>query len=113
MATNGDREAGASAVDAFLAELPEDARIALESLRGVIRAAAPEAVETIAYSVPALRYKGRPLVSFSAGRTGKGSCALYVQSPSLMEAHRDELRGYDTSKGTIRFKPGKDLQNIG
>lgn len=91
-------------VDAFLAALPDDLRMALEHLRNQIVEAAPEAVETIAYGVPAFRYRGRPLVSFSAGRSGKGPCALYVQSPPLMQAHRDELRGYDTGKGTIRFQ---------
>ena len=102
-------QAGSPAIDAFLASLPADIRAALEGLRQVIRAAAPGAVETIAYSVPAFRYKGRPLVSFSAGRAGKGPCALYVQSPVLMEAHADELAGYDTSKGTVRFRPEKPL----
>jgi uncharacterized protein YdhG (YjbR/CyaY superfamily) len=92
-------------VDAFLAALPDDLRIALERVRDVIAAAAPEAVETIAYSVPAFKYQGRPLVSFSAGRAGKGPCAFYVQSPRLMEAHREELKDYDTGKGTIRFQP--------
>jgi uncharacterized protein YdhG (YjbR/CyaY superfamily) len=96
-------------MDAFLAALPDDTRTALEALRRTIRAAAPDAVETIAYSVPAFRYKGRPLVSFSAGRTGKGPCAFYVQSPELMDAHRAELTGYDTSKGTIRFHANEPL----
>jgi len=36
-------------------------------------------------------------------------CAFYVQSPALMDAHRDELRAYDTSKGTIRFRPREPL----
>jgi uncharacterized protein YdhG (YjbR/CyaY superfamily) len=30
-------------------------------------------------------------------------------SPAVMEAHRGELSGYDTSKGTIRFAPGEPL----
>jgi uncharacterized protein YdhG (YjbR/CyaY superfamily) len=102
-------KAGAAEIDAFLAALPDDTRIALEALRRVIRAAAPDALETIAYSVPAFKYKRRPLVSFSAGRSGTGPCAFYVQSPELMDEHRDELRGYDTSKGTIRFKAGEPL----
>jgi len=96
-------------VDAFLAELPDDLRTALEGLRGAIAAAAPDAVETIAYSVPAFKYRGRPLVSFSAGRNGKGPCAFYVQSPGLMDAHRDELKRYDTGKGTIHFTPTEPL----
>ncbi len=100
---------GSGQIDAFLAALPDDSRAALEDLRRAIRAAAPDAVETIAYSVPAFKYRGRPLVSFSAGRTGRGACAFYVQSPELMDAHRDELRGYDTSKGTIRFRPSEPL----
>ena len=104
-----DRLAGSAEIDAFLASLPSDTRQALERLRRAIRAAAPDAVEAIAYGVPAFRYKGRPLVSFSAGRTGKGHCAFYVQSPAVMDALHDELSGYDTSKGTVRFQPGDPL----
>lgn len=89
-------------VDNVLAALPEDARKALEALRRTIAAAAPEAVETINYGVPAFKYRGRPLVSFAAA---KNHCSFYVQSPAVMEAHRDELASYDTSKGTLRFAP--------
>ena len=96
-------------IDALLAALPEDLRTALETLRRQIAAAAPDAVETIAYSVPAFRYRGRPLVSFSAGRNGAGPCALYVQSPALMDANRELLERYDTGKGTIRFTPAAPL----
>ena len=96
-------------VDALLAELPDEVRTALERLREIIAAAAPEAVETIGYGVPAFKYRGRPLVSFGAGKTGKRHCAFYVQSPAVMDAHRDEVAGYDTSAGTIRFQPSEPL----
>jgi uncharacterized protein YdhG (YjbR/CyaY superfamily) len=69
-------------------------------LRRVIAAAAPDAVEAISYGVPAFKYRGRPLVSYGAG---KNHCAFYVQSPAVMDAHRHALAGLDTSKGTIRF----------
>jgi uncharacterized protein YdhG (YjbR/CyaY superfamily) len=91
-------------IDAFLAAVPTDVRDALEALRRTIAAAAPDAVEAIAYGVPAFRYRGRPLVSFGAG---KGHCSFYVQSPAVMEAHRAALEGYDTAKGTIRFAPDR------
>jgi uncharacterized protein YdhG (YjbR/CyaY superfamily) len=93
-------------IDEVLAGLPEETRSALEGLRRTIAKAAPEAVEVISYGVPAFKYRGRPLVSFGAG---KQHCAFYVQSPAVMEAHRDELVGYETAKGTIRFAPGEPL----
>jgi uncharacterized protein YdhG (YjbR/CyaY superfamily) len=36
-------------------------------------------------------------------------CAFYLMSSSTVAAHKDELRGYDTSKGTIRFKADRPL----
>ena len=93
-------------IDEFLAGLPEQTQGALETLRRTIAAAAPEAVEGIGYGVPAFSYRGRPLVSFGAA---KNHCSFYVQSPAVMDAHRDELAGYDTAKGTIRFAPSNPL----
>lgn len=93
-------------VDAFLARLPDDQRQVLEALRRTIAAAAPEAEEGIGYGVPAFRYRGRPLVSFGAG---KAHCSFYVQSPAVIDAHREELAGRDVSKGTVRFTPEEPL----
>jgi uncharacterized protein YdhG (YjbR/CyaY superfamily) len=86
--------------------MPEDVRAALENLRRMIATAAPEAVETISYGVPAFKYRGRPLVSIGAA---KNHCSFYVQSPALMDEHLDDLASYETSKGTIRFPPNKPL----
>ena len=93
-------------IDAVLAALPEPEREALGALRDVIAAAAPEAVEAISYGVPAFKYRGRPLVSFAAARN---HLSFFVQSPAVMEAHRDDVAGFDTSKGTIRFTPDKRI----
>ena len=46
---------GSADVDAFLAPLSEGVRVALQALRRAIAAAAPEAVETINYGVPAFK----------------------------------------------------------
>jgi len=96
----------ASQIDAYLATLPEAMRTALEELRRTISTAAPDAEAVIGYGVPAFRYRGRPLVSFGATRT-HGS--FYVQSPAVMDAHRSELEGYRTAKGTVHFVPGTPL----
>ncbi|MGH2584341.1 MAG: iron chaperone [Dehalococcoidia bacterium] len=93
-------------VDEYLAAVTDDARDTLEKLRTAIKAAAPEATEVISYQVPTFKYQGRPLVSFGVA---KNHCAFYVMSPSVMEAHEDELKTYNTAKGTIRFLVGQPL----
>lgn len=109
MGDQGPRPQSPSAqVDDVLAAMPADVRAALERLRRVIAGAAPEAVEAIAYGVPAFKYKGRPLVSYGAG---KNHAAFYVQSPAVMEAHAADLAGLDTAKGTIRFTPDNPLSD--
>ena len=93
-------------IDEYLAVLSDDQRAALEKLSKTIRAAAPEAQECISYQLAAFRLEGRMLVAF--GATPK-HCAFYLMSGSTVAAYKDELAGYDTSKGTIRFQPGKPL----
>lgn len=99
-------QAAVAEIDAYLATLPIDMRRALQALRETIQAAAPDAVEAISYGAPAFKYRGRPLVSYRAART---HCSFYPMNPSVMDAHRDELKPFDTSKGTIRFTPGKPI----
>jgi uncharacterized protein YdhG (YjbR/CyaY superfamily) len=90
-------------IDGYLADLPDDKRSTLSEMRRMIKAAAPDAVEGMAYGMPGFKYRGRPLVYFAAARN---HCALY--GPAVV-AFQDELAGYDASKGTIRFPPGEPL----
>jgi uncharacterized protein YdhG (YjbR/CyaY superfamily) len=92
-------------IDEYLAALSDDKRAALERLRRTIRVAAPKAEECISYQLPAYRQNGM-LVGF--GATPK-HCAFYLMSASTVETHREELKDYDTSKGTIRFQEDNPL----
>ena len=92
-------------VDEYLAALSDDKRAALEKLRQTIRAAAPKAEECISYQLAEFRQDGM-LVAFGATAN---HCAFYLMSSSTLEAYQDELKGYDTSKGTIRFPPDQPL----
>ena len=92
-------------IDEYLAGLSADQRQALEKVRRTIRAAAPAAEECISYSLPAFRLNG-VLVGFGASAR---HCAFYPMSGSTIAAFRNELKGYETSKGTIRFTPDKPL----
>ena len=89
-------------IDETLAALPADQRAALQTLRATIAAAAPEAEETISYSMPAFRYHGRALMSYSAF---KAHCSLFPMSGAVIEALADKLAGFATAKGTLRFTP--------
>ena len=95
----------ASTVDEYLAGVDDDQRAALEKLRKAIRSAAPQAEECISYGVPAFK-QNEMIASF--GATAK-HCALYVMSSSILVGFQDELAGYDTSTGTIRFAADKPL----
>jgi uncharacterized protein YdhG (YjbR/CyaY superfamily) len=101
-----DTAAATAQIDAYLATLPDDQRRALQALREAVRAAAPEAVEAIAYGAPAFRYRGRPLVAY---RAAKAHCAFFPMDPAVIDAHRDELTGFATARGTIRFTPDRRL----
>lgn len=91
---------GPKTIDEYLAALSDDKRAALEKLRKDIRAAAPRAEECISYQLPAFRLDGTMLVWFGASAN---HCAFYPGA--VVEAHKDALKDYDTSKGTIRFQP--------
>lgn len=92
-------------IDEYLATLNEEQRTALENLRKAIRSAAPRADECISYQLPTFRQNGM-LVSFGATAN---HLALYVMSASTLAAHKNELGGYETSKGSIRFQPEKPI----
>lgn len=91
---------GQGSIDDYLAGLDPTPRAALEQLRRTIAAAAPDAEEGWSYGVPAFRLGGRPLAGFAAAAK---HCSYFPMSGAVVAAHADELAGYDTSKGTIRF----------
>lgn len=93
-------------IDEYLAAVTVDQRTALEKLRRTIHAAAPKAEECISYGLAAFRLNGRPLVAFGAGAH---HCSLYPMSSATVTAFRDQLKGFETSKGTIRFQPDHPL----
>jgi uncharacterized protein YdhG (YjbR/CyaY superfamily) len=101
-----DAKRMAATVDEYLATISEPARSALVKMRAAIRSAAPpEAVETISYRMPALRTKKGVLVWFAAF---SNHCSLFPTA-AVIEAFKDNLKNFSTSKGTIHFPTDKPL----
>jgi uncharacterized protein YdhG (YjbR/CyaY superfamily) len=92
-------------VDAYLAAVPEPARSTLQRVRAAIRSVLPaEATEAISYGMPAFKYKGT-LLWFAAFSK---HCSLFPTA-SVIKAFQNELKGYETTKGTIHFPLDKPL----
>jgi uncharacterized protein YdhG (YjbR/CyaY superfamily) len=91
-------------IDAYIAGTPEDIRPVLEKIRETIRVAAPEAQETISYSMPAYKLKGI-LVYFAAFKDHIG----FFPTAEGVSHFKKELEPYDTSKGTVRFPLHKPI----
>lgn len=92
-------------IDEYLAGVPAESRAALETLRQTIKSIVPEAVETISYEIPTFKLNGRMLVSFAAFSE---HCSFFPGAGPI-ELHRDNLKSFPTSKGTIRFTPDRPL----
>ncbi len=92
-------------VDEYLAGVPEPAQSTLKKIRAAIRSAVPpEATEAISYGIPTFKYKG-PLVWSAAF---SNHCSLFPTS-SVIEAFKNELKCFSTSKGTIHFPTDRPL----
>src|SRR5262249_13121693 len=93
-------------IDRYLANVKLHHRETLQKLKQTIQIAAPKAEECISYGIPAFRLNGRSLVFFGAWRS---HCAFYPGSAATLKNFRNELKNFQTSKGTIRFSPDKPL----
>lgn len=92
-------------VDEYLAGIPEPARSTFNKMRAAIRSAVPpQAAEVISYRIPAFKHK-TVLVWLAAFSK---HCSLFPTA-AVIEAFKDELKGFSTSKGTIHFPTDKPL----
>lgn len=95
----------ATTIDDYIAEFPPATREVLEQVRAVIRAAAPDATETISYAIPTFDLRGRHLVHFAGFEhhigfypTGKGA-----------DAFAQEFSAYKTGRGSVQFPLDKPM----
>ena len=95
----------ASSIDEYTAGFPAETQKVLEELRALIRAAAPEATETISYAIPTFDLNGHHLVHFAGYEKHVG----FYPTGSGVEAFKEELEPYKSGKGSVQFPLGRPL----
>ena len=100
--SNLDPDAATKEINAILKASPEEHRSALQQIRETIRESVPDAVEGISYSIPAFRYKGKPLAGYASL---KAHCSFFPMSGSIVGSMKKELKNFKTSQGAVQFHP--------
>jgi uncharacterized protein YdhG (YjbR/CyaY superfamily) len=91
-------------VDEYLSAMSVTTKSKLEQLRKTIQKAAPKAEEVISYNMPAFKQEGA--LVYYAGY--KAHIGFYPVS-SAIRKFKDDLSGFELSKGTIRFPLDKPI----
>jgi len=109
LATLGCRQYGtvsAEEIDRYLDGLEEPKRSTLARLRQTILDVLPEAEQGISYGVPAFKVGGKTIAGFAAF---KNHLSYLPHSGSVFPRLKEELKGYSTSSGALRFDTAKPL----
>lgn len=89
----------AVSVDAYIAQFPAETQQVLQQVRVAVIKAAPKAVETISYGMPAYKMNGKPLVYFAGYEKHIG----FYATPTGHDAFKKELALYKQGKGSVQF----------
>ena len=90
----------AQEIDHYLDALGEPKRTTLARLRQTILDVIPEAEQGISYGLPAFKVRGKTIAGFAAF---KHHLSYLPHSGSVFPQLKDELKGYTTSSGALRF----------
>lgn len=85
-------------IDDYISGFPPEIQKILQQIRATIKKAAPQATETISYSMPAVKLN-EVLVFFAAHAQHIG----FYPTPSGMDAFKKELSVYKGAKGSVQF----------
>jgi uncharacterized protein YdhG (YjbR/CyaY superfamily) len=92
-------------INEYLSWQPPKTKAALEKLRKIILSVAPNAEEVISYAMPAFKYHGM-LIGFAGWKNHSG---FYPWNSRTVNEFKEELKGYETSKGAIQFPLAKPI----
>jgi uncharacterized protein YdhG (YjbR/CyaY superfamily) len=93
-------------IDIYLSKQPKEIQLALDRVRQTVMAVVPDAEQTINYGMPMIRYQGKMLIGFDVF---KNHCSLFPCSGSAVSYFEEELKKFETTKGSIHFTINKPL----
>ncbi|MDK2980171.1 MAG: hypothetical protein PWQ55_518 [Chloroflexota bacterium] len=91
-------------IDEYMADFPAEVQAIMQRLRELVHEIAPEATEKIGYGIPTF-VLGQNLVHFAGYEHHIG----FYPSSSGIANFEQELKDYETSKGTVRFPLDKPI----
>ena len=89
----------------YINSFPKEIQHILSNIRTTIKEKAPDAVESIAYGMPAYKTNGRPLVYFAAFKKHIG----FYATPTGHAEFNKELAEYKQGKGSVQFPMNKPI----
>ena len=93
-------------IDRYLEELDPAPRRTLEALRQSILAVVPDAEEGLSYGAPAFKVNGKAVAGFAAATH---HLSYLPHSGSVLQTLGDDVAGYETSKGSLKFEVDSPL----
>ncbi len=85
-------------IDEYIAQFPENTQLQLTKMRNIIRKTVPKAMEAVKYGMPAFTLQGN-LIYFAGYNHHIG----FYPMPTVINAFKEELTTFKTSKGAIQF----------
>lgn len=86
-------------VSEYINTFPTETQVLLGKVRATITQKAPEAIEGIAYGMPAYKLNGKPLVYFAGYKNHIG----FYATPTGHTEFSTELSQYKQGKGSVQF----------
>lgn len=91
-------------IDEYISDFPEKVQVILQNVRNTVREVLPQAKEKISYGIPTF-WQERNIVHFG----GYDKHIGFYPGSAPISAFANDLKGYETSKGTIRFPLDKPI----
>lgn len=86
-------------VEDYINSFPEEIKNILQKIREIVLKNTPDAIESIAYKMPAYKTHKKPLVYFAAFKNHIG----FYATPTGHEAFAEEMSKYKQGKGSVQF----------